>query len=512
MPEKILIMKNITKIFPGIKALDNVDIEVEKGEIHALIGENGAGKSTLMNVLSGAFPFGSYSGEILYEGELCRFHNVRDSDAKGITIIHQEPTLIPELSIAENVFIGNEHKGVFGINWIDTYRSAASLLNMVGFDENLSTPVGDISPGKQQMVEIAKALGRNVRLLILDEPTSSLNETETELLFNLLSLLKAEGLTCILLSHKVKDVASVADKITVLRDGQTIETFSRDEKTGGFDEDSIMKSIVGRSLSERFPARNNKIGGVMLEVRDWTVYHPQFEGRKVCDSVNITVHKGEVVGLAGLVGSGRSELARSIFGKSWGAGISGSIFLRGRQVKLNSVKSAIAHHVAYVSDDRHGGGLFLNDSMAANMTLANMRRVSRCMVVRRERERLVAEKFRKKLNIKSFSVFQEVGMLSGGNQQKVLLAKWLFTEPDVLILDEPTSGIDIGAKYEIYTIINNIVANGQSVLIISSEMSELLGMCDRIYVMNEGRIAGELSKEEASQEAIMNCIFQSGKQ
>lgn len=511
MPEKILKMKEITKIFPGIKALDNVDIEVEKGEIHALLGENGAGKSTLMNVLSGGFPYGSYTGEIYFEGELCKFHNVKDSDGKGIAVIHQEPTLIPELSIAENVFIGNERKGLFGISWLETFRSASTLLKMVGFDENLSVPVGDISPGKQQLVEIAKALGKNVKLLILDEPTSSLNETETEHLLNLLAILKAEGITSVLISHKVKDVAAVADKITVLRDGRTIETFIKDDKTGDFNEDSIMNAMVGRSLTERFPPRKKEIGDVVLEVRDWTVYHPNFESRKVCDGVNLTVRKGEIVGLAGLIGSGRSELAMSIFGKSWGKNISGAIFLNGKQVKLNSVRSAIAHHLAYVSEDRHGNGLLLNDSIAANTTLANMKRISRFMIIRNEKERVIAEKFRRKLGIKSFGISQEVGTLSGGNQQKVLLGKWLFTEPDILILDEPTSGIDVGAKYEIYTIINNLVAKGQSVMLISSEMPELLGMCDRIYVMNEGRIVGELAQEEASQEAIMNCILQSGK-
>lgn len=510
MAEILLEVKDITKIFPGTKALDNVTISVEKGEIHALAGENGAGKSTLINILSGRFPFGSYSGQVFLNGVLCKFHTVKDGEKKGVVVIHQEPVLIPDLSVAENMFFGNERKGVLGIDWTRTFREAASLLNLVGFKEDLSLPVSALSPGNQQLLEIAKALGKNVKLLVLDEPTSALNETEITHLFDLLSMLKADGITSILISHKVKDLVRVADAITVMRDGASIETFSKDSVSGRFDEESISSAMVGRSLTERFPRRNFprfEAEAPLLEVRDWTVMHPYFEERKVCDGINLTVNKGEIVGLAGLVGSGRSEFAMSVFGKSYGESISGSIFLSGKYIRVNSVRQAIAHRIAYAPGSRDG--LFLNDSIAANATLADMNRVSTFSVISRKRERVAAEKMCRKLGIKTLGVYQNVGTLSGGNQSKLLLGKWLLTDPDILMLDEPTGGIDVGAKYEIYTIMNNFVSEGKGVLFISSEMAELCGMCDRIYVMNAGRIVGELSKEDATQEAIMNCILQS---
>ena len=510
MDNPLLSMRRITKTFPGVKALDNVNLEVEKGEIHALCGENGAGKSTLMNVLSGMYPYGSYEGEIIYDGEECRFAGIRDSERKGIVIIHQELALVPYMTIAENMFLGNERGSAARIDWDETYSRADSLLRVVGLAESSRTLIKDISVGKQQLVEIAKALAKNVRLLILDEPTASLNEDDSQKLLDLLLKFKSEGMTSILISHKLNEVERVSDHITVIRDGGTIETLAR-----GVDDTSeprIIKGMVGRELTDRFPKRESRIGETCLEVRNWTVYHPLYDGRKVCDNINLRLRRGEVAGISGLMGSGRTELAMSIFGRSYGADISGDLLLNGVPVELRTVKEAIRHKLAYVTEDRKISGLILSNPIRVNTTLANLGKVSsRRGRIDRDRETQVASEYRDKLRVKCAGVEQEVGALSGGNQQKVLLSKWMFTDPEVLILDEPTRGIDVGAKYEIYTIINELVGQGRAVLIISSEMPEILGMCDRIYVMNEGRIVAELDRAEASQEVIMARILQSGR-
>ncbi|HIW36812.1 MAG TPA: sugar ABC transporter ATP-binding protein [Candidatus Treponema faecavium] len=506
MANTLLEMRSITKTFPGVKALDDVNLQIEEGEIHALVGENGAGKSTLMNVLSGIYPFGSYTGDILYNGEICRFNTIKDSEDKGIVIIHQELALVPFLSVGENMFLGNERKTWSGINWDETYQLAASLLDMVGLHESPHTLIKDIGIGKQQLVEIAKALAKNVKLLILDEPTASLNETDSKALLDLLLRFKADGMTSIIISHKLNEVSYVADRITVIRDGQTIRTL--DKKHESFNEDVIISAMVGRDLTDRFPKRTSSIGNVSLEIKNWTVYHPLYENRKVCDNISLNVRSGEVVGIAGLIGAGRTEMAMSVFGRSYGRDVSGQVFLNGKEVHMHSVRSAIDHHLAYVTEDRKGNGLVLSDSIATNTTLAKLDKVSRRNILDPDLERRVAEEYREKLHTKCSSIDQLAGNLSGGNQQKVLLSKWMFTDPEILILDEPTRGIDVGAKYEIYCIINDLVAEGKSVLMISSEMPELLGMCDRIYVMNEGRIVGELAKDEATQESIMSCILQ----
>ena len=506
MAEILLEMKNITKTFPGVKALDNVNLKVEKGEIHALVGENGAGKSTLMNVLSGVYPYGSYEGDIIYNGEVCKFHHIKESEEKGIVIIHQELALIPYMSIGENMFLGNERGKKVAINWDDTYGEADKYMKQVGLKESSRTLIKDIGTGKQQLVEIAKALAKNAKLLILDEPTSSLNESDSKALLDLLLKFKSEGMTCIIISHKLNEVSYVADKITVIRDGSTIETLTKgvDE----FTEDRIIKGMVGREISDRFPKRPGvKIGEVNMEVKNWTVHHPIYMERKVVDDVSIKVHKGEVVGISGLMGAGRTELAKSIFGKSYGSHISGTLLLDGKEVNLKNAKDAIKHKIAYVTEDRKGDGLILGNPIKTNTTLANLEAVSNKGVIDKDKEYAVAVEYKEKLKTKCPSVEQNVGNLSGGNQQKVLLAKWMFADPDVLILDEPTRGIDVGAKYEIYCIINDLVAAGKSVIMISSELPEVLGMSDRIYVMNEGRIAGELTQAEASQEKIMACIL-----
>jgi len=509
LPNILLEMRNITKLFPGVRALDNVNLRVEEGEIHALVGENGAGKSTLMNVLSGIYPFGSYEGEIIYEGQACRFGSIRDSEHRGIVIIHQELALVPYLSIGENMFLGNEQGSTARIDWDGTYAKANELLSLVGLEESSRTLVKDIGVGKQQLVEIAKALAKKVKLLILDEPTASLNESDSRKLLDLLLRFKGQGMTCILISHKLEEVSYVADKITVLRDGSTIETLTKGVDEIG--EARIIKGMVGRELTDRFPKRTRNIGEVSLEVKGWTVYHPLYEGRRVCDNVNLHVRRGEVVGISGLMGAGRTELAMSIFGRSYGRDITGEIFINGQPVQLHTVKQAIENKLAYVTEDRKGNGLVLSNSLRVNTTMAKMDKVSRHRILDRDLEVQVANEYRKKLRTKCTGVEQPVGNLSGGNQQKVLLSKWMFADPDILILDEPTRGIDVGAKYEVYCIINELASQGESILILSSEMPEVLGMCDRIYVMNEGRIVGEFDRQEASQEAIMSCILQSSK-
>lgn len=510
MAKILLEMKNITKTFPGVKALDNVNLQVEQGEIHALVGENGAGKSTLMNVLSGIYPHGSYEGDIIYDGEICNFHDIKDSEAKGIVIIHQELALIPYMTIGENMFLGNERGKKAAINWDETYRLAEKYTKQVGLTDSVRTYIKDIGVGKQQLVEIAKALAKNAKLLILDEPTSSLNEADSQALLDLLLKLKKEGLTSIIISHKLNEVSYVADKITVIRDGSTIETLTKG--VDDFSEERIIKGMVGREIADRFPKRPGvKIGDVRMEVKNWNVYHPLYNERKVVDNVSLNVRKGEVVGISGLMGAGRTELAMSIFGKSYGTNISGQLFINGKEVHLKSAREAIEHKLAYVTEDRKGDGLILSNSIKNNTSLANLAGISNHGVIDQDKEYAVAVEYKDKLKTKCPTVEQNVGNLSGGNQQKVLLAKWMFADPDILILDEPTRGIDVGAKYEIYCIINSLVAEGKSVIMISSELPEVLGMSDRIYVMNEGRIAGELSSEEASQEVIMTCIMQSSK-
>lgn len=506
----LLEMKNITKRFAGVKALDNVNLKVKTGEIHALVGENGAGKSTLMNVLSGIYPYGTYEGSIFYQGEECRFHEIKDSEAKGIVIIHQELALVPYMTIGENMYLGNERGKRFSINWDETYRKANELLNVVGLRESSSTLIKDIGVGKQQLVEIAKALAKNVKLLILDEPTASLNESDSKKLLELLLELKKEGLTSIIISHKLNEISYVADKITVIRDGTTIETL--DKSKDDISEERIIKGMVGRDLTDRFPKRKKKsFGDISLEVRNWNVYHPLFTERRVVDNVSINVKKGEVVGISGLMGSGRTELAMSIFGKSFGTNISGKLYINGEEVQLNSVKQAIDHKLSYITEDRKGNGLILSNPIYVNTTLSKMDKVCHHQVIDNNLERNTANQFKEKMRIKCHSVEQNVGNLSGGNQQKVLLSKGMFADPDIMILDEPTRGIDVGAKYEIYCIINELVESGKSVIMISSELPEVLGMCDRIYVMNEGKIVGELDREEATQEVIMAHIMKSSK-
>ncbi|MFN0194190.1 MAG: multiple monosaccharide ABC transporter ATP-binding protein [Aestuariivirga sp.] len=503
----ILEMREITKTFPGVKALSNVNLSVMPAEIHAVVGENGAGKSTLMKVLSGVYPAGTYDGAIHFDGQVRHFGTIADSENTGIIIIHQELALVPLLSIAENIFLGHEPAKGGVIDWFEAFARTKELLKKVGLAEHPNTLITNIGTGKQQLVEIAKALNKSVKLLILDEPTSSLNETDSNALLALLREFKAHGISSILISHKLNEVLKVADRITVLRDGMTVDTL--DTHTAKVSEDRIIKAMVGRELTDRFPPRNAKIGETFFEIKNWSVYHPLHADRQMIKNVSMEVRKGEVVGIAGLMGSGRTELAMSLFGRAYGQKISGEVRIHAKPADVSTIPKAMAAGLAYATEDRKTYGLVLIDHIKHNVTLANLNGVSSRSVIDEPKELSVANKFRKDLGIRSSSVFQTTVNLSGGNQQKVVLSKWLFAGPDILILDEPTRGIDVGAKYEIYGLINRLAEEGKAVIVISSEMPELLGISDRIYVMNEGRFVAEMTAAEATQEKIMRAIMKS---
>lgn len=498
----LLEMRGITKVFPGVKALDRVSLTVEAGEIHAICGENGAGKSTLMKVLSGVYPHGTYDGEIIYDGQPLSNRGIRDSEAKGIIIIHQELALIPLLSIAENLFMGNEVATNGVISWPLAMQKTGELLRQVGLNEPPSAVVGKLGVGKQQLIEIAKALSKNVRLLILDEPTAALQEADADRLLDLMLELKARGVTQIIISHKLNEIGRVADRITVIRDGTSVSTLSKEE----ISEDRIIRDMVGRDMAHRYPERTPNPGEMLFEVEGWSCFHPEQAGRQMIKGVSLNVRKGEIVGIAGLMGTGRTELAMSIFGRSYGKGHAGTVKMHGKPVDVSTVTKAIDAGISYVTEDRKALGLILEEPILKNISLANLFGIARRSVLDKRREAQVAEGYRKQLAIRTPGVQQKVVNLSGGNQQKVVLSKWLFTDPELLILDEPTRGIDVGAKFEIYTIMKDLAEQGRGVLMISSEMPELLGMCDRIYVMNEGRIVGELTRDEADQEKIMALI------
>ena len=504
MSNNILEMRSITKVFPGVRALDDVSLTVERGHIHAICGENGAGKSTLMKVLSGVYAHGTYEGDIVYEGEVVAFKNLRDSEAKGIVIIHQELALSPYLSIAENIFLNNEIKRFGLIDWNKTGQEAQKLIARVGLRESPDTKVKEIGVGKQQLVEIAKALSKRVKLLILDEPTAALNDEDSAHLLDLLRHLKGQGITCIIISHKLNEIASIADKTTIIRDGKVIETL--DMAGGKVDQERIIKGMVGREMENRYPQHTATIGDEIMRVENWTAYHPEETSRVVVDNVNIKVHRGEIVGLAGIMGAGRTELARSIFGHSWGSKISGKVFINGKEAKVSTIRDAIDSGIAYATEDRKRYGLNLIDDIKRNISMASLKDFLKRGLVDDNREYVVASEYRESMNIKAPSVNSVVGKLSGGNQQKVVLSQWINTKPEVLILDEPTRGIDVGAKYEIYTIIQNLADSGKGVIVISSELPELLGICDRVYAISEGRITGEVEKKDFKPELLMKYM------
>ncbi|AEE46733.1 multiple monosaccharide ABC transporter ATP-binding protein [Cellulomonas fimi] len=503
--DHILEMRSITKKFPGVIALQDVNLSVRRGEVHAICGENGAGKSTLMKVLSGVYPHGTYEGDIVFDGQVVEFKGIRDSEHHGVVIIHQELALSPFLSIAENIFLGNEQAERGVVDWNKTNSEAAKLLARVGLTERPDTKIVDIGVGKQQLVEIAKALSKEVKLLILDEPTAALNDEDSAHLLGLIDGLREHGITSIIISHKLNEIEAIADTTTIIRDGKTIETL---EMRGAekVSEERIIRGMVGRSLDNRFPDHTPTIGDEVLRIEDWTVHHPIDQTRKVVDSASLHVRRGEIVGVAGLMGAGRTELAMSLFGRSYGSRVSGKVFKDGKEIELRSVGSAIRHGIAYATEDRKRFGLNLIDTIQHNISASALGKVARFGVVDRRAEEKVAEQYRRELNIKTPTVSALVGKLSGGNQQKVVLSKWIHADPDVLILDEPTRGIDVGAKYEIYGIINRLADAGKGVIVISSELPELIGICDRIYALSQGRVTGEVAREDATQERLMQYM------
>ncbi len=500
----ILQMQGITKVFPGVRALDDVTLEVHRGDIHAICGENGAGKSTLMKVLSGVYPYGTYEGRIIYMGSEMAFKNIKESENAGIVIIHQELTMIPELSITENIFMGNEVVKRGLIDWDTARHRTVDLLARVGLTVDPGTLIKHLGVGQQQLVEIAKALSKNVKLLILDEPTSALNEADSANLLGLMRDLKTRDITCIMISHKLNEIAAISDAVTVIRDGRTVDTYT--VEAGRVDEDRIIRSMVGRSIENRYPDHESHPGEIIFEVSDWCVEDPHIPGRMICKNSSFHVRAGEIVGFAGLMGAGRTELMRSIFGRNYGIYLGGTIKIRGRQVRITSVASAIRQGIAYMPEDRKTLGLNLIDTVRMTIVSANLNAIVRGGLLDSDKEFRAAEQYRHSLNIKAPGVDIGVSTLSGGNQQKVVLGKWMFTEPEVLILDEPTRGIDVGAKYEIYRLIHALADQGKAVIIISSELPELLGMSDRIYTIFEGSITGELERSEADQERLMRMM------
>jgi putative multiple sugar transport system ATP-binding protein len=502
--EAILEMKSITKAFPGVVALDEVNLRVERGEIHAICGENGAGKSTLMKVLSGVYPYGSYSGDIVYAGEIQKFNSLRDSESRGIVIIHQELALSPFLSIAENIFLRNELKRFGLIDWNRTNAEARKLMDRVGLRENPVTPIKEIGVGKQQLVEIAKALSKEVKLLILDEPTAALNDEDSQHLLGLLRQLKEQGITSIIISHKLNEIEAIADTTTIIRDGKVIESLGM--KAEKVTQDRIIRGMVGREMANRYPSRESNIGEEIFRVEGWNAYHPLDRDRKIVDDVSVSVRAGEIVGLAGIMGAGRTEFARSLFGQSYGIHITGQAFMHGEEIDVSTVSKAISNGLAYATEDRKRFGLNLIEDIKRNISLASLKSFLRGILVDDNEEYRRASEFRESMNIKAPSVLTVTGQLSGGNQQKVVLSKWINVDPTVLILDEPTRGIDVGAKYEIYLIIQRIASEGKGVVVISSELDELIGICDRIYAISEGRITGEVSRDEANPELLMKFM------
>ena len=500
----ILQMKEITKEFPGVKALDKVSLKVSEGSIHAICGENGAGKSTLMNVLSGVYPYGSYDGQIFFRGKEVHFRSIKESEQIGIAIIHQELTLIPELSVTENIFLGNEiiRRGL--IDWGEQKRRSIELLEKVGLSIDPDTLIKNLGVGQQQLVEIAKALSKNVSLLILDEPTSALNEDDSENLLELMLGLKNNGITCIMISHKLNEIAKISDAVTVIRDGCTVESYP--VQAGHVDEDKIIRAMVGRPIANRYPPHEAHLGEVLFEVSGWTVEDPNIPGRMLCKSSSFYIREGEIVGFAGLMGSGRTELMRSLFGKSYGIFRSGSIRIRGKEAILNSVEEAISSGIAYVPEDRKQLGLNLLDSIRKTTVSANLKKILSGWLLDPDKELQAAQQYCKELSIKTSGPDAGVATLSGGNQQKVVLSKWLFTEPLLLILDEPTRGIDVGAKYEIYKLIHELARQGKAIIMVSSELPELLGVTDRIYTICEGSVTGEVMTGETDQESLMKLM------
>jgi putative multiple sugar transport system ATP-binding protein len=502
----ILEVNNVTKDFPGVRALNDVSFKVRKGEIHCLCGENGAGKSTLMGVVSGVYPKGDYQGTVLMKGEETHYRSVRDSEREGLNIVHQELALSPYLSIYENIFLGHAKTRMGIVDWNQMLAESLPLLKRVGLSERPETIVSKMGVGKQQLVEIARALSKQTELLILDEPTSSLNDDESEKLLELILELKKSGLTCIMISHKLDEVLKIADTITVLRDGESIRSFDLAQEK--VTKAMIIKDMVGRDMTHLYPPKTPDIGDVVFEVKNWTVHHPEYHSLKVVDDASFFLRKGEILAFCGPMGAGRTELMMSLFGKSYGSSSEGELYIRGEKADFSSPYDAIRHGMGYVSENRKDLGLILIQDVKTNISNSSLGKLSNFGVVNMFDEIKAAEQYRESLNIKTPSILQLARNLSGGNQQKVVLSRCLLADPEIFIVDEPTRGIDVGAKYEIYTILNDLASQGKSIIMVSSELPEAIGMADRIYVMNEGKVKGVLDRSEATQEKIMHMALE----
>lgn len=491
-------MKNIVKEFPGVRALDGVSFTLDSGEFHSLVGENGAGKSTLMKVLSGVYPHGTYEGDILIDDQVRQFRGIRDSENAGVAIIFQELSLVKELTVGENIFLGKEPSKLGVINWSELYHRTSKLLQDLNLDIDPRVPVGNLGIGQQQLVEIAKALSKEAKILVLDEPTAALTESEVEILFNILKKLKSRGVGMVYISHKLNEVFEMSDRITVLRDGKTVGTHNASDLT----KDKVIELMVGREVGNIFPEPDHELGDVVLEVKGLTAFSIDVASKRVVDNVSFHVRKGEVLGIAGLMGAGRSELLMSIFG-AWPGRFSREIYVNGKQVSLDSPASAIGHGIGFVTEDRKRFGLILEQTILDNMTLAGLKRISGKFLTNRTKETMAANGPMQSLRVKANSPLTVTGTLSGGNQQKVVLGKWLLTNPKVLFLDEPTRGIDVGAKQEIYAEINKLAKTGLAIVLVSSELPEVLGLSDRVMVLHEGRVTGEFVRKEATPEKVM---------
>lgn len=500
-------MSNITKSFPGVRALDGVSFDLQKGEIHALVGENGAGKSTLIKILGGVYPHPQYGGEILIEGQEQRFGGVRDAETAGIAVIYQELSLVKDMSVAENIFLGREPRKWGVIRREELYRRSMHLLEDLHMAIDPHTPIRNLGIGQQQLIEIAKALSHDAEILVLDEPTAALTDAEVETLFEILNKLRARGVAMVYISHKLNEVFQISDRITVLRDGKTVGT----NPTREWSESQVIARMVGREVGDIFPAVDHEQGDRLFEVRNMSVWDPSVPGKKLVDNVSFSVRRGEVLGIAGLMGAGRSDLLMGIFGAHPGR-VTGEIFVQGKPVHITNPAAAIKNGIGFVTEDRKRFGLVLDQTILNNMTLAGLRRISGRFVTRVDAEAAAAERSMKELRVKSNSIFTIAGTLSGGNQQKVVLAKWLLTNPRVLFLDEPTRGIDVGAKQEIYTQINKLAKSGLAIVLVSSELPEVLGLADRVLVLHEGTLTGEFTRATATPELVMACATGSTNQ
>lgn len=494
----LLEMRSIVKEFPGVKALDGVSFTLDAGEFHSLVGENGAGKSTLMKVLSGVYPEGTFMGEILVNGEARHFRGIRDSESAGIAIIFQELSLVKELTVGENIFLGKEPSRFGVINWSELYHTASRLLQDLRLPIDPRVKIGSLGIGQQQLVEIAKALSQDAKILVLDEPTAALTESEVATLFGILEKLRERGVGMIYISHKLDEVFKMSDRVTVLRDGKTVSTHSADDIT----KDGVIAAMVGREVGDIFPAADHDWGETALSVKNLTAYSADVTDKKLVDNVSFDVKKGEVLGIAGLMGAGRTELLMAIFG-AWEGRYSREIEVDGKPATISSPADAISKGVGFVTEDRKRFGLILEQTILDNMTLAGLRSISGKFVTNRTRETMAAKGPMKSLRIKANSPLTVTGTLSGGNQQKVVLGKWLLTNPKVLFLDEPTRGIDVGAKQEIYAEINKLAKEGMAIVLVSSELPEVLGLSDRVIVLHEGKLTGEFTREDATPEKVM---------